>query len=338
MRLIWIWPLWVVLIIALAGLCVCWLGWRDVRRREGAARIWGRRGLMVLAVAALGAGPAVATELPQVETNVEVYVVVDTTGSMGAEDYNGTNPRTDGVRADITAIAGSYPGARFSVIRFDSEATVQLPLTTDVRAVQSWVETFQLEYAYGSSGSSVNRASGLLTDTLKRSAEERPENIRAVYFFSDGEATDQAANLEVEFSEAGNYTSGGAVLGYGTEEGGRMRVSEGGSSESYIQDPATGDDAISRIDEIDLGKVAERLGVPYVHRTQPGIDNSVLLGGIEDLQDQLGSGHTYNPVLWPIALVMVALAIWEIVDVVPRVRGAFEARRGMREGANGVGS
>ena len=334
MRFVWIWPPWAVLLVVIVGLALCWLGWRAVRSRQGAKHTWFRRGFMVIAVAAMGAGPALPSDLPETETNVEVYFVVDTTGSMGAEDYNGRNPRMDGVRADMTAIAGAYPGARFSIIRFDSTASIQLPLTTDERAVTSWLDTLKMERTYASIGSSVNRPASLLTKTLKKSAEERPGNIRAVYFFSDGEATDPNANLEVEYTEAGNYTSGGAVLGYGTKEGGRMLQTEYGSLDEYIVDPQTGQDAISKIDEVDLTKLGERLGVPYVHRTEPGIDNSLLMGGIEDLQSQLGDKFVYNVQIWPIAIVLVALAIWEIVDVAPRVRGAASVRRGMREGAN----
>ena len=52
----------------------------------------------------------------------DVLFVVDTTGSMAALDYDGDSPRLDGVRADIVELAAEFPGAHFSLIRFDSQA------------------------------------------------------------------------------------------------------------------------------------------------------------------------------------------------------------------------
>ncbi len=119
MKLLWIWPWWLVVIVLVAGLTLCWLGWRESgSRREanlnagrsgnldagrGAGRRlggrdagrklggpdlrWLRRGLMVAVVALMGAAPGVRTDVAEVGTNAEVYFVVDATGSMGAEDY-----------------------------------------------------------------------------------------------------------------------------------------------------------------------------------------------------------------------------------------------------------
>jgi Ca-activated chloride channel family protein len=67
---------------------------------------------------------------------------------------------------------------------------------------------------------------------------------------------------------------GGAVLGYGTAEGGRMKENTGQRSgqdagAGYIQDRSsgTGNDALSVIDEGRLHAIAGQLGVPYVHRS-----------------------------------------------------------------------
>jgi Ca-activated chloride channel family protein len=67
---------------------------------------------------------------------------------------------------------------------------------------------------------------------------------------------------------------GGAVLGYGTADGGRMQENTGQASgqdtgAGYIQDRSTGTgtDAISVIDEGRLQGIAGQLGVPYVHRS-----------------------------------------------------------------------
>ena len=86
---------------------------------------------------------------------------------------------------------------------------------------------------------------------------------------SDGEQTVQPAPRSFERLDAA--VAGGAVLGYGTDEGARMHVYVGRDevSDLYIHDYETGTDAISRIDEANLAKVADELGVTYVHRTVP---------------------------------------------------------------------
>lgn len=403
MKLLWVWPLWLVVIVLVAGLTLCWLGWResgsrrdgnsDARRDAGrqlgghdAGRKlsgrdvrWLRRGLMVAVVALMGAAPGVRTDVAEVGTNAEVYFVVDATGSMGAEDYGtggagsadsdgvggeeATDPaagqrRVDGVRADMIALAREYPGARFSIIRFDSRATTQLPLTSDLRAVESWAETFKLESSYTSQGSTINRPTDELTAALQRSAEEKPGNIRVLYVFSDGESTDAYVDPKPQFAEAGKYVSGGAVLGYGTEAGGQMPMQGGYEGDGYIIDPATGQPAVSRINETVLKQVAEQLSVPYAHReladggsgpgvggggvAKVGIPEGLLVGGIEDLLEQGSNTRSvYNVQIWPLGIALIGLMMWEIYGAAPRLRAAAELRRATREsavGGPGVGS
>lgn len=352
---------------------------------------WVRRGLMVAVVALMGAAPGIRTDVAEIGTNAEVYFVVDATGSMGAEDYapggsagSGTaggggegsdgegaggsggagedqvagRQRVDGVRADLTALAREYPGARFSIIRFDSRATTQLPLTSDLRAVESWAETFKLESSYTSGGSTINRPVEELTTTLRRSAEEKPGNVRILYVLSDGESTDPYAESGPRFAEAGAYVSGGAVLGYGSEMGGKMPVQGGYSGDGYIIDPLTGQPAISRINEAVLKEVAEQLGVPYAHRVgaggsgspgnggsssdegsgavNPKIGEGLLVGGIEELLEQGSNTRSvYNVQIWPLGMALVGLMMWEIYATTPRLRGALELRRATRDSASG---
>ncbi len=327
MRLLWMWPWWMVLAVLIAGLAVCWLGWRDSSKND---KKWLRRALMVVVVAAMGTGPAIRTDVAEVGTNAEVYFVVDATGSMGAEDYAEGQRRIDAVREDIVAIARAYPGARFSIVRFDSRATRQLPLTSDLRAVESWAQTFRLEDTQGSHGSTINRPIPELQLALQRSAEEKPANIRILYLFSDGESTDPTADPAVAYSVLGDYVAGGAVLGYGTPEGGTMKVNGGVDDGNDIIDPATGQQAISRIDEATLQQSAEQLGVPYAHRVEPGIDDSLLVGGIDALlEENKNTRSVYNVQIWPLGFVLLGLVLWEMYASVPRLRGAYEVQRAL---------
>ncbi|MDO5661681.1 MAG: VWA domain-containing protein, partial [Brachybacterium sp.] len=227
------------------------------RRRQRLA--WFRRLLMVLLLLVVALRPATAIEGEQTERlNAEVLFVVDRTGSMNAEDYDGEQPRLDGVRADMREVMSLTEGARYGIIAFDSSAAQQLPLTTDAGAVEAWIDTLTTEPTVHSQGSNVDRPLHLLTSTLERTREENPDSYLLVYVLSDGENTDDRESES--FSPAAGYVDGGAVLGYGTEEGGQMRAEGGPGDGEYITGP-DGAPGLSRIDEEQLGAMADQLGV-----------------------------------------------------------------------------
>ena len=51
-----------------------------------------RRSLIAVVVIIMGAGPSIPGTIIEVTSNIEVYFVIDRTGSMGAEDWDGENP------------------------------------------------------------------------------------------------------------------------------------------------------------------------------------------------------------------------------------------------------
>ena len=127
--------------------------------------------------------------------NANVIFVVDQTGSMNAEDYNGSKRRVEGMRADAAQITDRFAGARFAIISFDSAASRQLPLTTDSTAVQAWFDTMRPEPPGFSSGSNIDRAQASLDTMVRRTAEDDPESQIIVIVMSDGENTDGKLSL-----------------------------------------------------------------------------------------------------------------------------------------------
>ncbi|MFC7403556.1 vWA domain-containing protein [Georgenia alba] len=331
-----LWPIWALAILLGPALALCvWSLVRSRRTHDGTTGAWVRRTGMVVATLVIGLTPALPAETDQVQSNAEVFFVVDRTGSMAAEDYNGEQPRLEGVRHDIGAILEALPGARYSVIAFDSQATRQLPLTTDSRAVRAWAETMRQEISYYSAGSSIDRPIGAMTDSIRGAAERNPGNVRIVFFMSDGENTDgdnsSSSGETRSFAELNDVVDAGAVLGYGTPEGGQMRQYDGtensgaGSDAPYITDETQpgSPPAISRIDEGNLRQVAEQLGVEYSHRVQP---NSIehITGGIDVEEIAAADGresvHTYRDVTWPAAAALAALVAWEAFYLGGRTR------------------
>ena len=329
------WPLVIAVALVMAALLWWSARWAFSSLADPGARAsWWRRACLALVMVLILAGPAAAvTESTQV-SNVEIYLVVDRTGSMAAEDWAGGpdaggGTRLDGVKSDLTAIRDAWPQARFCILALDSSAARELPLTSDLAAVTSWIGSLQQEITQRSQGSSLDRMLPLLVKVLTRAKEKNPEDARLVYILSDGEATDdgqgaaESSAAGATWAKAGQLTDGGAVLGYGTTSGGMMRSFDGSStpgSGKYILDPDTGKPAVSVPDTRALASVAEALGVPYFQRT--GGSDDVPTGDFtrQDVNAVLTDGrekkNRVRYLTWPLGIAASALAIWELVALI----------------------
>lgn len=325
-----VWPVWALVLVLTPLVGVVLAGWLAARR-SGDPGAWPRRGAMVLATVVIGLAPAVPAETRTVETNAEVFFVVDRTGSMAAEDHDGARPRLDGVREDVAALVEALPAARYSIIGFDSQAARQLPLTTDARAVRTWTQTLRQEITDYSAGSSLDRPLPALTEALEGAAERNPANVRLVFLLTDGENTEGAPPTAAAGYEAlAPLVDAGAVLGYGTAQGGRMRSYDGtgttgaGTDAPFILDHTRpgSPPAVSRIDEDNLRRLAAALDVPYTHRVSPG-GLAELVAGV-DVEELAADGRrdisTYRDVTWPVALVLAGLLAWEAYVLAARWR------------------
>jgi Ca-activated chloride channel family protein len=306
--------------------------WQLLRqRRSRHARDWAARVLLVVLVVVVAFRPSIGGGAPasSAEGGLEVYFVVDTTSSMVAEDYGSADaPRLSGVRADISAIAQELTGAEFALVTFDSTALQRMPLTSDLTALRSAVTVMTQEVTGFSSGSSIDAPRELLEQVLADAAEVKPDRPRVLYYFGDGE---QTADTEPgSFESVADDITGGAVLGYGTEDGGRMLSFDGYNDEysepaTYIQDfsltpPA---DAVSRIDENNLNAIADQLGVAYDKREQGEAVTSVTAGITVDsarvTQDQ---GRAPFELYWIAAVGIAALLVREGFQLLPVLRDA----------------
>ncbi|PFG21064.1 vWA domain-containing protein [Serinibacter salmoneus] len=320
-----------------AGIALA-LSWRTESRTA-----WLRRGGIALLALVMALGPSTARDTTStVAVNADIIFVVDRTGSMAAEDYNGSEPRLDGVSADITEIVQDFPGAEYGIVAWDSRSTRQLPLTSDANAAISWADTLTQELSSLSAGSRLDRPLVALTEMLESAQERNPQNVRLVFLMSDGENTDGDASTAdsplIPFDALEPLVDGGAVLGYGTVEGGTMRVWDGSTppeEADWIIDPATDEPAVSVIDETNLRAVAEQLAIPYEHRTQPGGLESVTQG--YDLTQIAGDGRrevtVYTPLLWPFALAVLGLLAWELFALggaFPRIPGSARSTTAAR--------
>src|SRR5699024_6245916 len=143
--------------------------------------------VVVLALAFTRPGTPVTAVTERNEAALDVFVVVDVTASMAAEDWNGDEPRLQGVSEDVTRLVEQAPDARFSLITFAASSQTVLPLTTDDSAMRSALDVLSPEVTLYSSGSSVTSAREHLVERLEKSQESRPDSARLVFYVGDGE-------------------------------------------------------------------------------------------------------------------------------------------------------
>ena len=321
-------PWWALLVlgVVLGGFAL----WRLIARRASPriAWMWASRLAMVLLLVVIAVRPTIPTDGqgPTASGGLEVYFVVDTTSSMAAEDWGDAQPRLGGVKNDIAEIVETLPGAQFSLVTFDVVAVQRVPLTADDTAILSGASVLRQEITSYSRGSSIDEPIVLMEQLLAAAEQQNPDQRRVMFYFGDGEQT--AETQPQTFAALSPFLEGGAVLGYGTAEGGRMpeffgvdptqfgEEPEPEAEKVYIQDPAGGGDALSRIDETQLGTIANDLGVAYLHRS-PEVPVDEAVEGIElgELVSEAGEPDTITELYWIFAIPLGLLALLEIVNI-----------------------
>lgn len=265
-----------------------------------------RQILVAVLIFAINLRPAIPSDkVTIVKNDVDVLFVVDNTISMLAEDYGSDEERRmDAVREDIETIMGEFEGARFGLITFDDSANYVIPYTFEPAIVLSATETLEGRLKEYAGGTSLNIAFDEMKDVLEKNTgadddddddDEDDEDlitgegrVQVVFFISDGEIT--SGDRLRSFEKISSYIDTGAVLGYGTSQGGRMYVrnynGDGYELLEYYDSGYNRVTAISKIDEDNLQSVAADLGITYYHMQ----NHNDLKAAIEDIKTAVNTG------------------------------------------------
>jgi Ca-activated chloride channel family protein len=304
-------PLVPVPVLVAAGAVAVIAGWTWIRRghptRDGVVR-WSAMGVLLLLAAAdpaIGGGRAAIKR-----SDANVLFVVDTTGSMAAQDYDGSEPRLVGVRHDVLALADEFPGAHFALVTWNSKTRVIVPWTTDRGALDSAVPLLRQEWTQYAQGTRLDEALPTMRRLLPRSGPGGGYDL--VFFLSDGEHTEQPPPQS--FERLDPAVAGGAVLGYGTTDGARMHVYVGRDEDPtlFIHDYETGADAVSRIDEANLRKIADELGIAYAYRSVPDDVGEIADSAAGEVGSvYAGERDTPRRLYWLPAFGLIGLVLWQ---------------------------
>lgn len=262
-------------------------------------------------------------ETMAINSDLSVLFVIDTSISMRALDYNENKERFEGVINDCCYIVDELSSCKFSIITFGDEARKVIPFTTDTDMVQAELKAINLEDDYYAKGSSMNLVKNTLEQTLKEEKQRQNGNSKFVIFFvSDGEITKEGEVLE-SFSNIEQYTSNGAVMGYGTSAGGKM-VSRAYADDQnsdyyylyYYDDNYNRVAAISKLDETNLKKIASDIGIDYIQMSKASNINYKL----NDIKQQISNSQTteekissYKDIYYYFAIPLVILLIVDFI-------------------------
>lgn len=261
--------------------------------------------------------------------NANVFFVVDRSVDSRVEDFGERTSRMTGIRHDIAAIIDAYPKARFAVIGFASRPSVDWPLSQDTWSLRAVVEGLSPYVSVPPDAAAqvdAGAAANVLRYQLIQAAQQYPGSQNMVFYLGEGAGGSTAP--QSSFS-VGGRVSGGAVFGYGTPAGGPVPGAYVGGAVTYVAD-RTGAPVISGLDEPRLRRVADDLGVPYVHR-ESGVP---VAGSLPALRPGAGAETavvTSTPLprqaelYWVLALLAAVLLLPEIFLLVRELRS--EVRR-----------
>lgn len=263
-------PVWImILFLPLFWMC-----------RSGEKKQLIRQMIMICLVFLINLRPMILSDEAETLTNdLDVLFVIDTTISMVADDYDNGEPRLNGVKEDCLKIMEELEGAKFSIVSFDNSSEINIPYTRDMDIIRESLDILTTPSTYYAKGSSMNIPIEDI-ETQLESSNKDADRARIIFFFSDGEITNEDSLDTLEYNKLGDYISDGAVLGYGTTAGGEMLIKNKYSNNyEYLKDTSTypSSNAISVIDEDTLKEIANCLDVDYlnVNNTKEGLDSKL---------------------------------------------------------------
>lgn len=300
-------PIWLMVIICIALLFFKRKGWMGYIRQI----------LIILLLFAINLRVMVKdVEVPVLLPKVDVLFVVDNSISMLAEDYGSSKERRmEAVKRDCEYIMDELAGASFGLVKFEDKPEIMVPFTTDFSMVKQSLSLLQGEASLYAQGTSINT----VLDSMENILNDGRDNPKVVFFISDGENTKD--EYTESFPRLKHFVQGGAVLGYGTTKGGKMKtVTFFGSEdepeylEVYNSDTWENEFALSKIDEENLRKIATDFGIKYVHMTKTSdidnvinaIKNDIMTNAeTEGMMSTMGYKDTYYWLLIPLAFLLV---------------------------------
>jgi hypothetical protein len=208
-----------------------------LRRMTGTARtrtaLWRWAGLTSAALLLLCAaarpvlGPSALDVTRLAEGNApNVFLLVDRSPDMGADDSGDGRPLMAAARDDMAALIDRYPHARFAVIAFASRPSLDWPLSEDSWSLRPVVSALT-PYASApdaTAQANVGAAANVLRYQLFGAMQQYPRAKNLVFYLGGGALESERPPSEFDLPDGA--VDGGAVLGYGSAAASLRSVAE----------------------------------------------------------------------------------------------------------------
>ena len=297
-----------LLVIAVAVFC----GFNKNYRRVSNFR---RLGIAVLVLFILLRPTVIDVETERYINQLNVYFVVDNTGSMVTKDmFGGKKYRYEQMREDIIKYVNLFTGAKFTAIVSDYDVYQAAPLTGNTSSIIGFANSFKPKDNILSSWTNLGDLLDKTNERIENYNEKNPDRASILIMMSDGEESGEYRNnitTEIPKKLANNIV-GGAIIGYGDVN------NEKKVTKIRLNEPTDEEiDHVSKLNETNLQNIANKLGLNYYNRNESDylFDNNTRYLSQFSAYKQEGDINSRFELYWLLALLIVALLIWDFSDI-----------------------
>lgn len=205
----------------------------------------------------------------------DIYLAVDLSKSMDATDISPT--RLEKVKFELNRLVQALPGNRFGLLVFSTEAYVHSPLTTDGRALETFIQSLETRLVPESGTNLCSAIQLALQKQLKDMVA--PNQSKVIVVMTDGENFGDCDPALL--SRLRTYGIPLFVVGVGTENGSLIQTSKG-----PLRDEE-GQPVRSRLNREYLRKLAQDAHGSYLELTSTSSDLTPLISAISGLENRL---------------------------------------------------
>lgn len=225
-------------------------------------------GLVLLALAQ----PQFGSKLMEKKSRgVEIIIATDVSNSMLAEDFKPN--RLERTKNAISQLLTQLTDHRVGLIVFAGDAFVQLPVTSDYVAAQSFISSMSPS-SVPVAGTSISSA----LDLASRSFSSTSDKSRVVIVVTDGESHDDDPIASAKAASEAGITV--YTIGIGTSQGSPITING-----EMLRDE-NDEIVVSKLDEQKLQQIAAQTGGLYVRASENQLGMQEILKRIDQMQKE----------------------------------------------------
>ena len=272
-----------------------------------------RIAIAILVLFSLMRPTIVDVETERYINKLNVYFVIDNTGSMATKDMTGGKYRYEQVRDDIVKYVDLFAGAKFSAFVCDYDIYQAVPLSGSTSAILGFAKNLKPKDNSISSWTNLEELLNATADRIEAYNKNNPDRASIVIVMSDGEESGSNEGFLSEVPEKLlDNIVGGAVIGYGRVDNSVKvaRIENNAITNDYV-------DHVSKMDVENLNNIATKLNLNYYDReaTTNLFDNNARYLSQFSRYVQEGDINSRLELYWVLAIAILALLLWDFSDI-----------------------